>query len=242
MHVSICIPAYNEAEVIAETVREAGEVLDALGGENEIVVVDDGSADATWSILQELKAREPRLRPVRHERNQGNPAALKTLVKEARGDVIFHIGADREWKMSEMPRMLEVLEAGNDVVIGVRREKQYTPWRKFVSGTYNLLVALLWGRHFGDLGSIKMARASLWKRLPFDTTSVFMNAERILIAHRSGARIATLPVEHVARTTGRSSYAGASQALRALWGLLRFRFSRRSFVRVPLDGAGSSGS
>jgi len=235
VRISVCIPAYNEAEVIADTVQEAADVLAGIPGEHEILVVDDGSSDATWAILEATAERQPLLRPLRHERNRGNPAALKTLVEAARGDVVFHIGADRESKMSELPRMLEVLEAGNDIVIGVRRDKQYTPWRKFVSGVYNWLVALLWGRHFGDLGSIKLARASLWKRIPFDTSSVFMNAERILIAHRSGARIATVRVDHVGRATGKSSYGGPGQALRAFWGLLRFRFSRRSRTRVPLD-------
>jgi undecaprenyl-phosphate 4-deoxy-4-formamido-L-arabinose transferase len=158
--------------------------------------------------------------------------AQKTLVEAARGEYIFHIGADREWRMAELPRMLELLEHGNDIVIGVRRDKQYTPWRKLVSGGYNLLVALLWGRHFGDLGSIKMARASVWKRLPFDTRSAFVNAERVLIAHRSGARIATLPVDHAARKTGRSSYASPLQAARALRDLVRFRLSRRSRARL----------
>jgi len=242
MDLSVCIPAFNEEAVLADTIDEALEVLAGIPGEHEIVVVDDGSTDSTWTVLQEAAAHHSIVRPLRHPKNLGNPSALKTLVEAARGRYIFHIGADREWRMAELPRMLEVLEQGNDIVIGVRRHKQYTPWRRFVSGTYNLLVVILWGRHFGDLGSIKMARASVWKRLPFDTRSAFVNAERVLIAYKSGARIATLPVDHVARQTGRSSYGSPLQAARAFRDLVRFRLSARSRHRLPLQERKSAGS
>jgi glycosyltransferase involved in cell wall biosynthesis len=236
--VSVCIPAYNEEELIAETVAEAAGVLRAMPGEHEILVCDDGSTDRTGEILEELAAREPMLRPLRHGQNLGNPVAQRTLVGAASGDVIFHIGADREWRMAEIPRMLARLEEGYDLVIGVRRDKQYTAGRKLVSWTFNALVWLLWGRHFGDLGSIKMARADLWKRLPFDSTSAFVHAERILIAHGSGARIATLPVDHFRRTTGESKFTDPRQAARAFADLVKFRLSRRSRRRVPIGSRG----
>lgn len=228
IRVSIVIPAYNEDEVIADTVAEALEVLTELPGEHEILVCDDGSSDRTWDILCELAETTPMLRPLQHEVNKGNPVAQRTLVGAARGEYIFHIGADREWRMTEMPRMLERLEAGADIVIGVRRDKQYTLARKVVSSSFNWLVALMWGRHFGDLGSIKMARASLWKALPFGSTSAFLHAERILIAHHNGARIETIEVDHIARTTGASKFAHPKHAVKAFGDLVKFRLSARS--------------
>jgi hypothetical protein len=104
-----------------------------------------------------------------------------------------------------------------------------------VSEGFNLLVAALWGKHFGDLGSLKMARASLWTRLPFDSDSAFLHAERVLIAFRNGARIATIPVDHMPRKTGKSAYASPRQSVKALADLLRFRFSKRSRYRIPED-------
>jgi glycosyltransferase involved in cell wall biosynthesis len=235
IRVSVCIPAYNEEEIIAETLVEAVEVLSDVPGRHEILVCDDGSSDRTWEILQELAPRTPMLRPLRHDGNQGNPVAQRTLVQAARGQLIFHIGADREWRMAEIPRMIAKLEEGHDIVIGVRRQKQYTLGRKVVSAGYNWLVALLWGKHFGDLGSIKLARASLWKRLPFDSTSAFLHAERILIAYRNGARIGTIPVEHRTRSTGTSAYADPRQAVRAFRELLAFRLSSASRFELPPD-------
>lgn len=233
IRVSVCIPAFNEEAVIAETVAEAEEALAAVPGRHEILVCDDGSRDRTWAVLEEAAKNAPSLRLLRHPENRGNPAAQKTLVEAARGEVIFHIGADREWRMAEIPRMLAKLEEGCDIVIGVRREKQYTLGRKVVSEGYNALVWLLWGRHFGDLGSIKMARASLWKTLPFSSASAFIHAERILIAHQNGARIATIDVEHRRRETGESKYADPRQAVRAFVDLVKFRLSPRSRARLP---------
>lgn len=226
--VSVVIPAFNEEACIEETVREAVDVLAGVPGEHEILVVDDGSRDDTWAILERLAAEIPLLRPLRHDENRGLAAAQRTLVTAARGRYIFHIGADGEFRMADMVPMLAALEAGNDICIGVRRDKRYTRWRKFASLSYNALVALLWGRHFGDLGSIKMARASIWKRVPFRARSAFVNAERVLIAYRNGARVTTVPVSHGARRGGTSKYASPLESLRALRDLISFRLSSQS--------------
>src|SRR5262249_41049129 len=143
-----------------------------------------------------------------------------------------HIGADREWRMAEIPRLLAALE-GYDIVIGVRREKQYTWGRKVVSACFNGLVALLWGKHFGDLGSIKMVRSKLWKQIPLTSQSAFVHAQRLLIAYRNGARITTIPVDHLPRRAGQSKFARPSQAVRALIELLQFWLSPRSRYRLP---------
>lgn len=232
LRVSVCIPAHNEEALIAATIAEAEAVLDTVPGRHEILVVDDGSRDGTWTVLCEAATRHPLLRLLRHPERRGLAAAQQTLIRAVEGDVIFHIGADQEWRMDEIPRMLAKLREGYDVVIGVRRRKQYTLWRKCVSTLFNGLVALMWGKHFGDLGSLKMARADLWKRIPVGTQSAFANAERVLIAHHNGARISTIPVDHVARKHGRSKFAKPGQALRAFRDLVRFRLSARSRQRL----------
>lgn len=231
--ISVCVPAYDEEAVIAETVAEAMEAFDAIPGEHELLVVDDGSADRTGAILAELAAAEPRLRVFTHERNLGIAEAQRTLLRNVRGRYVFHIGADREWRMREMIGLKAALDRGCDVVIGVRQSKQYGLWRKVASAGYNWTVALLWGKHFGDLGSIKMARAPLWTQIPVRSGSAFANAERVLIAHRNGARVCTVPVEHTYRKTGASRFASPVQSARALAELIRFRLSPASRYRIP---------
>ena len=230
--ISVVIPAFNEEACIEETVREAVEVLREVPGEHEILVCDDGSKDATWSVLQRLRDEVPMLRALRHERNQGLAKAQETLVTASRGAYVFHIGADGEFAMSDMIAMREALEGGFDICIGVRKEKDYTPWRKFASHSYNALVALLWGHHFGDLGSIKMARGELWRRVPFRARSAFVNAERVLIAYRNGAKVTTVPAKHRSRRAGTSKFAGPMQSVYALRDLVAFRLSRHSRIRI----------
>jgi len=235
IRVSICIPAFNEAEVIRDTLQESIEVLADIPGNHEVLVCDDGSADATADIVRELADAHPLIRLLRHDGNRGNPAAQQTLVEAARGEFIFHIGADREWRMGELVPMLERIEEGYDIVIGVRQRKKYSLRRKAVSACFNWLVAAMWGKHFGDLGSIKLARAHLWKQLPFDSKSAFVHAERILIAYTNGARITTIPVEHFSRTSGHSKFANPKEAVRATADLLRFRLSARSRTKIGLE-------
>lgn len=230
--VTVVIPAYDEEACIEDTVREAVEVLAQVPGEHEILVADDGSRDRTWEILERLRAELPMLRTLRHPENRGLAAAQKTLVTAARGRYIFHIGADGEFRMADLIPMLAALEAGHDICIGVRRDKDYSPWRKIASSSYNALVAILWGKHFGDLGSIKLARADIWKRVPFRARSAFVNAERVLIAYHNGARVTTVPVSHRARNAGESKYGSPMQSVYALRDLLAFRLSRASRRRL----------
>lgn len=212
---------------------EAAEVLEGLEGEHEVLVVDDGSTDRTLELLRELETEIPSLRVLVHQQNRGLAAAIKTVVTASRGKYVAQIGADQEWRMDEFPKMLATLKAGADVCIGVRRSKQYSLWRKIVSTSYNLTVAALWGKHFGDLGSIKMARGDLWRSIPFESNTAAVNARRILIAYSNGAQVATVPVDHVARRVGVSRLSGPTQAVRAFVDLLQFRVSAKSRQHIP---------
>ncbi len=234
--VSICIAAFNEELNVPHTVAEAAETLGAIPGTHEILIVDDGSEDGTWKELCRLQDQFPQLRPLKHSRNRGIAEAQKTLVSEAVGPYIFHIGADRQWHMNELRRMLQTLQEGDyDVVIGVRTNKKYTLWRKFVSSSFNMIVALLWGKHFGDLGSIKLAKAPLWKQIPFGSSSAFVHAQRLLIAHNNGAKIGTIPVDHLERVAGTSKFTSPVQAWKAFSELIRFRFSPLNQYQLSTD-------
>lgn len=234
--VSICIPAYNEEDLIEETIREGASVLEDLGGCHEILVVDDGSTDRTWACIASLRDEIPMLRPLRHSRNRGNPAAQRTLVEAARGEYIFHIGADQEWPMTELVRMLEKIREGYDIVIGVRTRSSYSLGRRLMSACFNCGVRLLWGADFGDLGSLKLARSGLWKRLPARSDSAFIHAERLLVARQHGARIAQVPVEHRIREAGSSSFGSLKEASAALLDMFRFRVTHDSHRSLPNGG------
>ncbi len=233
--ISICIPAYNEAENLPAVLDEALETLDAIPGWHEIVVVDDGSKDDTWPLLEEKAVADDRVRPVRHDKNRGLAAALESAIAAANGEYIFLISADRQCSMNELIAMYARAQDGFDVVVGARRTKQYTPWRKLVSGSFNFFVFLLWGKHFGDIGFCQLARASLWQRIPITTQSAFAQAERLIIAHGNGAKITHVPVDHHDRQAGTSSFASPMTAVQAFIDMLGFRLSKRGRLKINAD-------
>ena len=125
--VSVVIPVYNERESVRPLSEELLQVLRALGRHIEILFVDDGSTDGTSEILADLAAEEPEIAVVRLRRNFGKAAALMAGFREARGDAIVTIDGDLQDDPAEIPRLLEELEAGADLVSGWKRDRR-DPW------------------------------------------------------------------------------------------------------------------
>jgi len=234
--VSVCMSAYNEQQSVAETVRDCGRVLDGIPGLHTILVVNDGSTDRTGDILESLAREESRLRILVHPENRGIARALAWLIEEVRSDVMFYIAADGQWRADELNGMLRKYDEGYDIVIGVRRKKQYSWYRLIVSWCYNALVRILFGKNFHDLGSIILARTAVWKRIPARSTSAFFVAEKVLVAYRNGARIGFTAVDHVQRVGGKSKFNSPLRALEACREVIGFWLSPRSRTRADLFG------
>jgi glycosyltransferase involved in cell wall biosynthesis len=232
--------AYNEQAVIADTICDCLTVLDQIPGHHEILVVNDGSTDRTGEILSDLAMNYSQIRILVHPENRGIAQAQRWLIHEAKGSLIFHIAADGEWRASELHRMLHQLNEGYDIVIGVRRKRHYSVYRKIVSWMYNMLVLVLFRRNFHDIGSIRLVRAALWKRIPSESNSAFFIAEKLLLAHRNGCRIGFIGVDHVWRSSGRSKFNNPLRALDAFVELLAFRLSIRSRLKINLWGEGAA--
>lgn len=233
--ITVCMTAYNEEAIIASTIEDCIAALGQIPGRHNILVVNDGSTDTTGELLQRLEAKHPQIRVLVHPENRGFVQAQRWLIAEAEGDLIFHFAADGEWKAAELPKMLEKLGEGYDIVIGVRLQKQYTAYRKIVSWFYNVMVLTLFGKNFQDIGSIRLARASLWKRIPAASGSAFFIAEKLLLAHRNGARIGFVPVDHRWRSSGHSKFNNPLKVLRALSELFGFWVSTRSRRKLDLQ-------
>lgn len=224
---SVVMPAYNEQASIGRVVLEHAAMLDAMPAAVprwEIVVVDDGSTDRTPIVLDQLRAHVPAMRTVRQQ-NQGICGAVTRAILEARGSHVYSTGSDGQWPASNFIRMLDALDQGADLVLGIRvnRRELYGPRRLLVSRCYNLIPPLLFGVPVHDAGSVKLGRAEAF-RLPLISRSPFFEAERVIRAQRAGMKIAYAPISFTGRDGGRET--GAS------W--KNIRASLRDVVRCAL--------
>src|SRR5262249_14749411 len=174
---SLVIPAYNEAAVIQQAIVEAELALTRLGGDYEILVVDDGSRDDTAAKVTEMLAARPRVRLLRHAHNRGYGAALRTGFEAARFDQVAFTDADCQFDLSELGSLLPLAEQ-YPLVVGYRLHRQDPPFRRFVSWGYNRVVRLLLGTGVRDCDcALKVFRKDSLANLLPETTGFFVNTE-----------------------------------------------------------------
>jgi dolichol-phosphate mannosyltransferase len=202
--VSFVIPAFDEAQSLAELDRELRDVIAHEGLRAEIVWVDDGSADDSWRVMERLCERHENTVAIRLRRNFGKTAALAAGVAEARGDVIVTLDADGQDVPAEVPRLLACLADGADVANGWKRPRA-DPWTKVLpSRVFNRLVNWSTGLKLHDHNTgLKAIRREV-----FDEVALWGNMHRFLpvLAHQRGFRVEELPVSHRPRRYGRSKY------------------------------------
>jgi len=224
------MPVYNEQASIRNVVQEHANVLRSMAAPFdswEIVCVDDGSRDSTPEILAELQREHPQLRVVRQP-NQGIFRAFTRAYQEARGTHVYSTGSDGQWPAENLLTMLPQLQAGADLVVGVRtnRRQVYTMSRRIVSHAFNLLPRLLFSVRVEDAGSVKLGRREIFQ---FDliSRSVFFEAERIIRAHNSGFRVAFVPIQFLTRSGGKATGASWKNIYTSTVDLIRCWFRYR---------------
>lgn len=228
LSLSLCLPAFNEAENIAEVVESACAILPEFVREYEVVVVDDGSTDATAAIVKELAGDHPEVRLLSHPSNRGYGAAVGTGLKHARGELVAFLDADGQFSLLDLPAFLTQI-AEYDAVIGYRYRRA-DPLRRLLMGwAWNRLLRWLVGVKVRDIDcAFKVFRRDLLDRLRLTATSPGINAEILVQCARLGARVAQVPVRHFPRYHGVPAGAGWRMILRCireLPHLVRCRFA-----------------
>ena len=219
---SVIIPVLDEAPNIEALCRELADTLSAWGGSFEAIVIDDGSTDDTFEILSRLQASESRLRVIRLRRNFGQTAAFAAGFAHARGRLIVTADGDLQNDFRDIPRMVEKLDEGFDIVCGWRKTRK-DPWlsRVLVSNLANLLISWVTGVRLQDYGcSLKVFRAEVVKSL-----RLYGEMHRFIpaIASEQGVRIAEVVVNHRPRRHGQSKY-GISRTVPVLLDLVTVKF------------------
>lgn len=219
--ISIVVPVYNEAESLRELHQQIATVAVTHNLALEIVFVDDGSRDASWSIVTALASEDPRVRGLRFRRNFGKAAALTAGLRTARGPLLMMMDADLQDDPAELPQFLAKLNDGYDVVNGWK-QRRLDPWHKvYPSRVFNWLIGRLTGLHLHDHN----CGLKLFRRAVADEIRLYGELHRFIpvLAFARGFRVTELVVNHRPRQFGYSKY-GVRRFLRGFLDLLTVSF------------------
>jgi glycosyltransferase involved in cell wall biosynthesis len=239
IQLSVIIPVFNEEENIESLCREIREALEGLGLEYEILAIDDGSIDDSFTILKRIHEEDHRVRVIRFRRNFGQTAAFAAGFDLAQGKTVITLDADLQNDPADMPRLLAKLEEGYDVVSGWRVERR-DPFltRRLPSMIANWLISEITGVRLHDYGcSLKAYRREVVKNV-----RLYGELHRFIPALASwmGVQVTEVPVNHRPRKFGQTKY-GLSRTIRVLLDLLTVRFLL-SYSTRPIQIFGLLGS
>src|SRR5262245_53190858 len=219
---SIVIPVRNESPNIAPVYNELTETLVQFGRTYEIIFVDDGSTDDTFEQLAVLQSRDPHLRVIRFRRNFGQTAAFAAGFAYARGRLVVTSDGDLQNDPADIPRMVALIEKGNDIVCGWRRDRKDTfVTRRIPSMLANTLISWATGVELHDYGcSLKVFRSEVVKSL-----RLYGEMHRFLpaMASQFGVKIEEVVVNHRPRVAGQTKY-GLSRTIRVILDLATVKF------------------
>lgn len=218
---SIVIPVYNEEDSLEALHAELGEVASEHGYRMEMVFVDDGSTDSSWTVLQQLAQQDSRVRGIQFRRNFGKASALMAGFEAAGGSVVLTMDADLQDDPREIPRFLAQLDQGLDVISGWKRLR-HDPWHKVgPSRVFNWLVGAMTGVRLHDHNcGFKCYRGDVVKEL-----HLYGEMHRFIpvLAAARGWKIGEIVVNHRARQFGQSKY-GVSRMIKGFLDLLTVSF------------------
>src|SRR5258707_11746700 len=226
--ISLILPAYNEAAGIRQAIAEADNSLRELVSDYEILVVDDGSADGTAAVVEEVARQRSHVRLLGHDRNRGYGAALRTGFDAARFEFVAFTDADCQFHLADLGRLLPLAES-HPVVVGYRVDRKDPPRRRILSWGYNLVVRGLLGTRVRDCDcALKVFRREVLPALRPETDGFFVNTEMLTKAQQRGFRVAEVGVCHRPRLHGTSTVS-MLQVPRVLAALLPFWWARVLF-------------
>tara|TARA_B100000809_G_scaffold96112_3_gene94691 strand:- start:4110 stop:5093 length:984 start_codon:yes stop_codon:yes gene_type:complete len=235
---SVVVPLFNEEPNLLDLHRELSKVLTAWGRPYEMILVDDGSTDGTFSVLADIQSRDMTVRVIRLRKNFGQTAAFAAGFAHARGKLIATSDGDLQNDPADLPGMVDKIDDGYDIVCGWRKERK-DPWltRRFVSNVANWLISKTTGVHLHDYGcSLKVFRSEVIKSL-----RLYGEMHRFIpaLASEQGVRIHEVVVNHRPRRQGVSKY-GLSRMPRVVLDLVTVKFLL-SYSTRPLQMFGPPG-
>jgi glycosyltransferase involved in cell wall biosynthesis len=223
--ISVIVPVFNEADTLIDVCQGVRRELTQIGLTWELIFINDGSTDSSQEILDHLADEDQRVRVIQFKRNAGQTAAMMAGFDHARGEIIIPLDGDGQNDPADIPRMLNLIDQGFDVVSGWRKDRQDNViQRNIPSILANRLISAVSGVRLHDFGCSLKA----YKRKVVDGVRLYGEMHRFLPIYTSwhGAKIAELVVNHRPRRTGESKY-GFERVFKVLLDLLVVKFLDR---------------
>lgn len=233
--ISVIVPAYNEEESIPVLLDEFQDMISKTGLDCEVILVDDGSEDRTYDIAKECEKKYNFMRVVRHRSNFGKTEAILSGLKNSTGEFVALMDADLQYSPECIPRLLNKMEQGFDIVTGWKKGKYQ---KRFVSSVYNRLSRWLFRIPIHDQNAIKLV-----KREILEDMNLRKDWHRYIVALAcdKGYKIAEVEVELHPRRYGKSKYGGQGRILIGILDLIAVKF-QVSFMHKPMLLFGSIGA
>ncbi|MFQ6617724.1 MAG: glycosyltransferase family 2 protein [Fidelibacterota bacterium] len=235
--ISVVIPLYNESQSLQELADEVVKVLESTGRSYEVLFIDDGSTDSSFSILNQLVRRYPFISALRFRKNYGKSAALSEGFKRTKGRVVVTMDADLQDDPHEIPRLINKLQEGYDLVSGWKKRRRDPLTKRLPSKIFNFVTSLLTGLRIHDFNcGLKAYRSEVVKSI-----RVYGELHRYIpaLASWEGFNVGELPVSHRPRKYGGSKY-GLSRFFSGFFDLFTVLFLGR-YMRRPLHFFGIPG-
>lgn len=221
--ISVFFPCFNERENLEPLVQQAVQVLDKMGLDYEIIIVDDGSTDGTGALADTLAAGNPRIRVIHHPVNKGYGAALQSGFRAASKELVFYTDGDRQFNLNELPPLLPLLEQ-YDIVSCYRMNRQEGWIRRFNGFAWTRLVCLLFRLKLRDIDcSFKLYKRKIFDGMPLVSTGALIDTEVLARAVRKGYTITQVGVHHYPRRAGKATGAKLRVIARAFYELFKLR-------------------
>ncbi len=235
---SLFLPVLDEEENLRPMHAKIAAALDALGKTAEVIYVDDGSTDDSLKVLKEIAATDERVRVVSLRRNYGQTAAMSAGIDAAKGEILIPMDADLQNDPADISRLLDKLNEGYDVVSGWRKNRQdKLISRKIPSQIANRIISWIGGVPLHDYGCSLKA----YRREVIQDVKLYGEMHRFIPIYASwaGARVTEIPVDHHARTMGKSKY-GISRTIKVVFDLMTIKFMA-SYGTKPIYVFGTFG-
>ena len=231
-YLSLVIPAYNEQENIAALLERVGAALQQTGRPFEVLIIDDGSTDATPKLLNDAMVRRPWLRVLQLQKNSGQTAAFDAGFKAAHGQIIATIDADLQNDPEEIPRLLPMLDQF-DMINGWRRDRNDTWLRRVQSRIANRIRNRISHETIQD----SACSLKLYHRRCLDGLHLFKGMHRFMptLVKMRGFTVHEEPVLHSQRFAGTAKYGLRNRALRAFVDLLAVRWMKSRYIRYDVS-------